>query len=607
LLLGGTVASLLLGVAWALLRPAVRPYTPGDEAAASDEITSVRVRERPANAPEPRFADVAEELGVRFVHFHGKRSTALPEDMGSGAAWGDYDDDGDPDLYLVNESGPLTASAEEVARSPARSTLFRNHGGRFEDVGEESGVSLTGLGMGAAWGDFDGDGDLDLLVTRYGTNVLLRNDGNGRFSDVSHATGIDRDEGFWTGASWADFDRDGDLDLYVCGYVRYPRDTARSGAASEQSGAMVPYTLNPSSFPPERNLLLRNDRSVFREIGHEAGVDNPDGRSLSAAWADFDADGWPDLYVANDISDNAMYHNLGNGRFRDVSHAAWVADHRGAMGLAIGDWENDGDLDIHITHWIAQENALYENERGTFATSDAAPMRFVDQASTLGLGQSTIDFVGWGTEFMDYDNDGRLDLFVVNGSTFQREDDNAYLVPMRNQLFWNRGLKEGFFELGATSGGSFAVENVGRGAAAADYDGDGDLDLAVVVNGGPARLLRNDDASGHGWLRVLLRAAAAPPAGEGRTGVTRTTTFAVGARVRVTTGELVQLREVGSGPSYLSQSPPGEVFFGLGKAPRVDALEVVWPDGSAQTFRDLPARATVRLFEGDAIPKVSGP
>jgi tetratricopeptide (TPR) repeat protein len=457
--------------------------------------------------------------------------------------------------------------------------------------------------MGAAWGDYDGDGRLDLFVTRYGTNLLFRNRGDGGFEDMTRATGTGSLEGFWTGASWADYDRDGDLDLYVCGYVQYRFDAALQGRTSLQYQAQVPFTLNPSTYGPERNLMYRNEGGRFREVARQAGVDNPTGRSLSAAWADFDLDGWPDLYVANDVSDNAMYHNRGDGTFRDVSHSAWVADYRGAMGLAIGDWDDDGDFDIYITHWMAQENALYENQKGKVASSGAEPMHFVDAADQRGLGQIALDFVGWGTEFLDYDNDGRLDLLVVNGSTFQREDDPSLLVPMRNQLFWNAGRERGFFEVGAISGSPWAAENVGRGAAVADYDQDGDLDAVVAVNGGPARLLRNDGGDANGFLRLVLRGRR--PA---RGGAHATSTFATGAIARVTAGSVTRMQMVGSGPSYLGSSPPGELHFGLGGAGTVERLEVTWPSGRVQAFENLPARSVVTLVEGEEpVVAVPGP
>jgi len=577
-----------------LLRARARPYTAGEERDTSDEITRHLDRALPADVPEIRFTEVATEAGIVFEHFQGRRSTQFPEDMGSGLAWGDYDGDGDPDLFLVNMAGPLPAGPGAPGGSPARSALYRNDGdGTFSDVTAAAGVGAGGHGMGAAWGDAAGDGDLDLFVTRYGTNILYRNRGDGTFADATRETGLGGADGFWSGASWADYDGDGDLDLYVCGYVRYRYDAALAGRASLQYQASVPYTLNPSTYEPERNLLYRNDGGRFREVGRAAGVDNPTGRSLSAAWADFDGDGRPDLYVANDVSDNAMFHNRGDGTFKDISHAAWVADYRGAMGLGIGDWENDGDLDIFITHWLAQENGFYVNQEGAMPATAETPVRFLDEADQHGLGQIALDYIGWGAGFFDIDNDGRLDLYAINGSTFQREDDPALLVPMRGLLFWNGGGERGYFEVGGAAGEAWTSEHVGRGAAAADYDGDGDEDLAVLVNGGRARLLRND-GNGGAWLRVVTRGPARAPASGGRTPA-----FAEGAVVRVTTGGITRMRVVGAGPSYLSQSPPGEAHFGLGAATQIDRLTIAWPGGRTDEFAGLPANAVVTLVEGE--------
>lgn len=593
----GTALLALIIVALILLRPVQAPYTPGTEATTGDEITSRLSRSIPDEAPAIRFVDAADDAGIRFTHFSGTRSTQLPEDMGSGAAWGDYDGDDDPDLYLVNEAGPLTS--DERAETATHSVLYRNEGGgRFIDVTDKAGVGAGGWGLGAAWGDFDGDRDLDLVVTRYGTNILYRNDGGGRFTDVSSQTRVGAEKGFFTGASWADYDRDGDLDLYVCGYVKYTFDAQGSRKKSFQYGALIPYTLNPSSYAPERNLLYRNDGGIFTEVAKQAGVDNLSGRSLSASWCDFDGDGWPDIYVANDISDNAMFRNMGDGNFEDVSHQAWVADHRGAMGLGIGDWENDGDFDIFITHWIAQENALYENLKDRMPVTKKEPMHFIDQADMLGLGQIALDYIGWGTGFFDYDNDGRLDLYAVNGSTFQKDDDPSRLVPMKNLLFWNAGKEKGYFEVGAIAGESFTRETVGRGAAAADYDGDGDLDLAIMANGGPARLLRNEADNGNHWIRLRLEGAAKPSSSKGGRARFETTTFATGAVVRVVTGEHSQMRQIGGGSSYLSQEPPGEAHFGLGAAAQVDRLSILWPDGITQSFEALPANTTIRIVQG---------
>ncbi|MBM3804695.1 MAG: CRTAC1 family protein, partial [Acidimicrobiia bacterium] len=349
-----------------------------------------------------------------------------------------------------------------------------------------------------------------------------------------------------------------------------------------QFEAEVPYSLNPSSFPPERNLLLRNNGKRFVEVARSAGVDNPGGRSLSAAWCDFDGDGWLDLYVANDVSDNAMFRSLGNGRFEDVSHSAWVADHRGAMGLAITDWDLDGDFDIFVTHWIAEENALFRNMR--IGDRGAAPgkMVFMDVADEEGLGQISLDYVKWGTSFFDYDNDGKPDLLVANGSTFQDETDKRRLIPMRHLLFWNKGGSHGFYETSAVSGRVFQQPTVGRGAAFADYDNDGDVDVCIVNHGGSVWLLRNDGGNRRAWLKVQARA--------------RKNRFGLGAVVRVRTGESVQMQQIGSQPSYLSQNSP-TAHFGLGASPLADEVLVRFPGGGEVRMENVRANQTLTVEE----------
>ena len=334
----------------------------------------------PRNYPRITFEDVTESSGLAsFVHFGGERSTQLPEDMGSGAAWGDYDDDGYPDLFLCNIKGPLN-----TPDTTATNRLYKNSGdGTFEDVTEASGLGAALMSMGAAWADWSGDGSLDLVVTSYPKLRLYRNQRDGTFTDVTDAAGLAAFSGLWTGASWGDYDTDGDLDLYVAGYVQYTFRPEDSGRGTRQYQAVVPYTLNPSSYPPERNLLFRNDgNETFTEVAAEANVVNAEGRSLAASWCDFDEDGQLDLYVANDVSDNVMYRNQGDGTFEDISHPAWVADYRGAMGIAVADWDGDNDQDLFVTHWIAQENALYSNMKIAFGGSGvgAGEMRFMDVA-----------------------------------------------------------------------------------------------------------------------------------------------------------------------------------------------------------------------------------
>ena len=559
-------------------------YTPGEGV---EGITRTLERDLPSDYPQITFIDAADEAGLRFKHFQGTRSTQLPEDMGSGAAWGDYDNDGWEDLFLCNIRGPLTD--EGSSDTMAHGHLFHNQGdGTFKDVTEEAGVGTALMGMGAAWGDFDSDGFLDLAVTSYGGLHLYRNNGNGTFADATQSSGMGPFEGFWTGASWGDYDKDERLDLYITGYVQFAYQQGDSERGTLQYQAVVPYTLNPSSYEPERNLLFHNNGDgTFTERASEAGVENSSGRSLSASWADFDGDGWPDLYVANDVSDNAMYRNLGGGRFDDVSHEAWVADYRGAMGLGVGDWDGDGDQDIFVSHWLAQENALYSNLRFAFETASVpdGEMRFMDVADMVGLGQIALDYIGWGSFFFDYDNDGRLDLFVVNGSTFQNPDDTSLLIPMVDQLYWNRGREQGFYDLSSVSGDVFGEEHVGRGAAFADYDRDGDLDIVVVNHSGPAQLLRNDGGNQSHWLSVAVRSK-------------RGNRFGVGAMVEIETGGARQSAEIGSQSSYLSQNSL-DAHFGLGSAERVDRLLVVFPSGTRIERRNIEANRRIEIWEGE--------
>jgi len=575
------MAFVIGGVFWSL-SPEEETYLPGEVIMG---LTAGLARELPPDAPRVVFAEVTQGAGIAVRHFPGVRTSQLPEDMGSGAAWGDYDDDGWPDLYVVNMVGPLTLTADQVAASPASNRLYHNNGdGTFTDVSEEAGVDLRGWGMGAAWGDGDGDGDLDLFVSGYGENVYYRNDGNGTFTDQTRATGLGGLHGYWAGVAWGDYDRDGDLDLYVAGYVKYKRPEGQQ--ESRQYDVASPVSINPSSFPPERNLLYRNDGGVFSETALPAGVANFEGRSLSATWVDLDEDGWLDLYIANDVSDNVLYHNMGDGTFEDLSHRALVADYRGAMGIAAGDWDGDADLDLFLTHWIAQENALYNNQRSeSLKAGRRALLRFMDVADRVGLGQVALDYIGWGTSFFDYDNDGRLDLLVVNGSTFQEPEDPARLIPMKSRLFWNRGAEEGFFDVSAVSGDYFETPQVGRGAAWADYDRDGDEDVFIVNHGGMAVLLRNENGPAHAWLEVSLVGQARNRA-------------ALGARLRLVAGGNVQVRQVGAQGSYCSQNSFIQ-HFGLGLEERVDTLEVYWPSGARQVLVDIPARQILKVTEGE--------
>lgn len=600
----GLVAAVGLIIGWIAYRlTRTAQYRPGE---ASADITSELARNLPADAPRPRFTDATVTAGLAdFRTFAGPRSSQLPEDNGPGAAWGDFNNDGLDDLLLVSAGGALAAPTNQLAAC----ALYENLGhGRFRRV--EQFPDLRVHGMAAAWGDYDEDGFLDLVITGYNTLLLLHNDGGtGRFTRDEHF--VNR-PGYWAGAAWGDYDRDRRPDLYVCGYVQYAENEADRIRVSQQIGTAVPYTLNPASYPAATNLLFHNlGGGRFEEVGQALGVGNPEGRSLGAVWHDFDDDGWLDLYVANDLSDNVLYRNVG-GRFEDVSHPAHVADYRSAMGLAVGDFDRDGDDDLFVAHWIGQENALYQNllaeyrqpaaatNQATSATPNATPgsgastprpaVQFIDVADMKGVGQIALPMVSWGAEFVDLDADGWLDLVVANGSTIEREGPAPHaLEPQESFLFWNR--RGEFFHNLAPLCPPLARPHVSRGLAVADYDLDGAMDLLIVHLGEGVQLLHNDMQSGR-WLKVRLRSRLRDGSPRG---------FGDGARVTAWTGG-IPLRRAVTGVSYLSQSSR-TLHFGLGDATRVERLEVRWLGGGTNVFANLDADTTWEIIEGEPAPR----
>jgi hypothetical protein len=562
-------------------------YRPGDDV---EGVTAELARSLPPDYPRVHFSDVTDGARIGFRHFDGKRASWLPEDMGSGAAWGDYDSDGWMDLVVANEAGSLDRPDEERRASPARLTLYHNErDGTFTDVTQRAGLDLRGSLMAVAWADYDDDGHLDLLVTAHGHNALYRGNGDGTFTDRSAASGIGAPEGFWTGAAWGDYDRDGRLDLYVTGYVVFTRKSSTTGVTGKYD-VENPASINPLAFPAERNLLFHNEgNGTFTERAAAAGVSDRAGRGLAASWVDLDEDGWLDLYVANDVSRNALYRNRGDGTFDDVAEVSHVSDYRSSMGIAVGDWNGDGTQDLFLTHWLAQGNALYDNQRRRQrGTGPRAPLAFMDESDRFGLGQQSLDYIGWATSFVDYDNDGRVDLFVVNGSTLQRRDDPTSLVPMQSKLFWNRGPTEGFFDVSPVGGRYFHTPYVGRGGAFADYDNDGDVDAFIVNHGARAVLLRNDGGNRNAWLQIELRG-------------TKSNRDGLGATVRIVAGGSAQVRQVGAQSPYLSQNSVVETF-GLGASLRVDTVEVRWPSGTRDVRVGVQARQRLRIVEGETAP-----
>lgn len=553
---GIAVAVVGLGAAGWAWRGQVEGYTPGEEV---DGLTDqLAAGGGDGLLPPIRLVDATGDVGLDFEHFPGTRSGQLPEDMGSGVACGDVDGDGWTDVFLVN--------AGRLDEGGARSRLVRARGdGTFEDVTGASGPDLTAVGQAAAFADVDGDGDLDLFVTTYGTCHLFENDGEGRFEDASARAGLRDLEGFWTGIGVADYDRDGALDVYVCGYVAYEPDLAGRGR-ERQFGVDIPVGINPSAFEPHKNLLLRGrGDGTFEEVASDAGVDDPRGKGLGVLFCDLDGDGWPDLYVANDVSDNVLFRNRGDGTFEDVTAEARVGDYRGAMGLAAADFDADLDLDLFITHWVAQENALYRaHPRG-----EDGRLVYMDVADRHGLGYVGLRQVGWATGFPDLDGDGVLDLFVVNGSTIPREEATEELTPMRSQLFWQEEAGGRFHDLAEVAGPFWREEHVGRGGACLDVDLDGDDDLLVSLHGEGVRLLRNETGGARNFVRLRLRQ------GDGNT-------HAVGARIEAECGGEPRLTVIGTQGSYLSQHAVGEATFGLDDEAWLEVVRVTWPDGAVE-------------------------
>lgn len=597
-----------------------------DLRSAAGSVTTSAILAIPDEAPAIRFTDVAAASGLTMRHGPGVRSHALPEDTGSGLAWGDVDGDGDLDLYVVNFAPLSVQRGGGTGALDGGNRLFRNDGGRFVDVAATAGVAdAEGFGMGASFADYDADGDVDLYVTNFGPNRLFRNGGDGTFDEVGAWAGV-ADPRWSTGAAWGDYDRDGHLDLYVANYVEW--DTG-SLAAAVDLDSEFPFTLNPNAYSPAGNRLYRNrGNGTFEEVAAAAGVEDADGRSLNAVFCDLDGDGWLDLFVANDASPNRLFRNRGAGAgghrgFEDLSAATGMADTRSGMGLSVldvaggggggapavaggstgspdatGDPEDatratdaeadapagaaarnpsagpDGWPDLFVANWVAQDNALF---RAVVEGDQLA--EFHDDARAFGLAEVSTQMVGWGTLAADIDLDGRTDLVVANGSTLQQPGRPRLLQPQPAFVFWNGGGR--FYDVAPAAGDALAAAHDGRGLAGADFDGDGDVDVAIAVNRGAPLLLRNDTVTANHGLAVALDASDA---------------LRFGARIRVTVGEVTQARWVGGDASYLSMHAP-DLPFGLGAATVADRVEVTWADGSTTVREGVPA-GRVRLGRG---------
>ena len=519
------------------------------------------------------FVDVTARSGISFRHVNAATGRKyLVETMGPGCAFVDYDRDGYLDLYLVNgqalpgfqPSGLLT------------NQLYRNNGdGTFTDVTEAAGVEGPGYGMGVAVGDYDNDGFPDLYVTNYGPNLLYRNNGNGTFTDVSRRARVDH-ESWGASAAFFDYDRDGDLDLYVTNYVAFDlRNNPFCGIGSHSRSYCHPDHFNGVS-----DVLYRNDGDgSFSDVTREAGVFNRAGKGLGLVAADFNRDGYQDLYVANDSVANFLYLNQQGRRFSEVGFFSGSAysgygEPQAGMGVATADYDGDGWADILVTNLSLEGYVLYRNETGD---------RFADVTFPAGIGAPSLLLTGWGTGFFDYDNDGDQDLIVTNGHVIDNievsQDTLTYLQPKR--LFENHSGK--FTEVTGLLGNDLVKPAAGRGLALGDYDNDGDVDVLVTNCNQPPNLLRNDGGNDRNWLQIRPR---------GR----RSNRDGVGVVIRVTAGDRTQVGEAVGGSSYLS-THDRRLHFGLGRNHTVDRIEIQWPSGAREVLTETEANQLLTMEE----------
>jgi len=531
----------------------------------------------PETSPGFRFTDVTGPAGIQFQHnsgaFGGK---FLPETLGSGCAFLDYDRDGWQDILLIN-------SADWPGHKKIRSTLrlyHNNRNGTFTDVTSRAGLDVELYGMGVAVGDYNNDGFPDVLVTCVGQNRLFRNTGKGTFADVTNASGLGKREGFSTSALWFDYDRDGLLDLFVCNYVKW---SPEHDVFCSLDGKHKSYC-TPEAYRGATCWLFHNrGDGTFEDVTAASGIFDSSSKSLGVALLDDDRDGWPDLLVANDTQPNKLYRNQRNGTFKDAAVEAGLAfssegKARAGMGVDVADFENSGAAGVAITNFDNEMIGLYR----------ASGKTFEDIAAQAGVGMASKNSLGFGCAFLDVNLDGWLDFVVANGhidETVRNIRGNVgYAQPP--QLFLNNE-KGNFRDVAPEAGGGFDQPKVGRGLAYADFDRDGDLDLLLTTNNGPAYLYRNDQLAGNRSIRFRLVG-------------TKSNRDAIGATLHVSAGGITQSRMVKGGSSYLSQSEL-PLTFGLEKRNRIDRMVIDWPSGRTEEYKNLSAGRCYECTEGKGI------
>ena len=532
----------------------------------------------PGSSSSVQFSNVTKSAGISFVHFKGNNGiSTILEEAGPGVGVADYDGDGYLDIYFVN-------GRDLYARGgiPTRNALYRNNGdGRFSDVTEKAGVAGTGYGIGCVWGDYDNDGDPDLYVTQYGRNVFYRNNGDGTFADVTDKAGVAAMEfgaSFHSAATFFDYDRDGFIDLYVGSYVSFGPSDRRTCLI----GNSIPTSCPPLVYKGSPAILYRNNgNGQFTNVTKNARMYQPGGKNLAVGASDYDNDGWPDLFVANDGIETYLYQNRRTGTLCDVAMTSGIAlgsngETMAGMCISFGDYDNDGQLDLFISDFQEAPNRIFRNDgKGIF-----------DEVSDIvGIAEPTRHVLSFGGGFFDYDNDGWLDLFIANGHVYPEVDQALPGTKYKqiNSLFRNDRAGR-FIETTKISGNGFTAPYAARGAAFSDFDNDGHVDVVVANNGDQPLLLRNGGSIGSHFLNLKLVGS-------------KSNRDSLGARVRLRAAGISQVREISAGGSYLSHSDL-RAHFGLGDRALAETVEVSWPSGTRQVFRNVQADKFYIIEEG---------